>query len=48
MIERAFEVLFVLALVAPPATVIVGVLLLAWPRQQAHVVDHTLRTTSHA
>lgn len=48
MVERAFEFLFALALVAPPATVIVGVLLLAWPRQQVHGVDQTFRTTSHA
>jgi len=48
MIERAFEVLFVLALVAPPATVVVGALLLAWPRQLVHGVDQMLRTTSRA
>jgi len=48
MLERAFEFLFALALVAPPATVIVGVLLLAWPRHRVHGVDHPVRTTSHA
>jgi len=31
MVEQIFEVLFVLALVAPVATVVVGVALLAWP-----------------
>ena len=48
MIQRAFEFLFALTLVAPPATVIVGVLLLAWPRHRVQGVGHSLRTTSHA
>lgn len=48
MVERAFEFLFMLALVAPPATLIVGGLLLAWPRQHVQGVDHTRRTTSPA
>ena len=48
MLERTFEFLFALALVAPPATVIISVLLLAWPRHRVHAVDHTVRTTSHA
>jgi hypothetical protein len=48
MVERAFEFLFTLALVAPAAAVILGVLLLAWPRRRVHGERHTLRTTSHA
>ena len=48
MLERTFEFLFALALVAPPATVIISVMLLAWPRHRVHAVDHTVRTTSHA
>jgi hypothetical protein len=48
MVERAFDFLFALALVAPAAAVILGVLLLAWPHRRVHGVDHTLRTTSHA
>ena len=46
MLERAFAFLFALALVAPPATVIISVLLLAWPRHRG--TEHTVRTTSHA
>ena len=48
MLERAFDFLFALALVVPPTTVIVSVLLLAWPRHRVHRADHTVRTTSHA
>ena len=48
MFERAFDFLFVLALVVPPATVIVSVLLLAWPGHRVLGADHTLRTTSPA
>jgi hypothetical protein len=48
MVERAFEFLFALALAAPPAAVILGVFLLAWPRRRVQGVEHTLRTTSHA
>ena len=48
MVERAFEFLFALALVARPAAVILGVFVLAWPRRRAHGVEHTIRTTSHA
>ena len=48
MIERAFEFLFVLALVAPTAAVLLGGFVLAWPRRRVHGVGHTLRTTSHA
>lgn len=47
MVERAFEFLFVLALVAPPAAVILGVLLLAWPRRVQRA-DHTSRAASPA
>jgi len=48
MFERAFDFLFALALLAPPATVIVGVLLLAWPRHRVSGAGHTVGTTSHA
>jgi hypothetical protein len=48
MVERAFEFLFALALVAPPAAVILGVFLVAWPRRRVHGVNHALRTPSHA
>ena len=48
MIERAFEFLFVLALVAPAAAVLLGVFVLAWPRRRVHGVEHTLRATSQA
>ena len=47
MVERAFEFLFALALVAPPAAVIIGVFVLAWPRRSVHVIAHPIRTTSH-
>lgn len=33
MIARAFDLLFVLALVAPPATVVIGAALLLLPRR---------------
>lgn len=48
MVEGAFKFLFALALVAPPAAVILGVLLLAWPRRRVYGLEHTLQTTSHA
>jgi hypothetical protein len=48
MLERAFDFLFALAFIAPPVTVIVGVLLLVWPRHRVHGADHSVRTTSHA
>ena len=47
MVERAFEFLFLLSLAAPPATVILGALLVLWPRR-LHDVGHTSRTASHA
>jgi hypothetical protein len=47
MVERAFEFLFVLALVAPPSAVILGVLLVAWP-QRLHRGTHTSQAASHA
>ena len=47
MIERAFELLFVLSLVAPAVSVVLGVLIVAWPHQ-LHGVTHTSRTASHA
>ena len=46
MLERAFDFLFALALVAPPATVLVSALLLAWPRHRG--AEHTVGITSHA
>ena len=48
MLARAFEFLFALALVAPPATVVVSLVLLAWPRHWVRGADHTVRTTSRA
>ena len=48
MLEPAFDFLFALALVAPPATLIVSGLLLAWPRHRVRGADHTVPTTSHA
>ena len=37
MVERVFEFLFVAALFAPPATVVVGICLLIAPRRRHHV-----------
>jgi hypothetical protein len=47
MIERASELLFVLSLVAPPVSVALGVLLVAWPHR-LHGVTHTSRSASRA
>jgi hypothetical protein len=40
MVERAFEVLFVLSLLAPAAAIVVGVWLVAWPRRRARLPSH--------
>ena len=48
MVERAFEVLFVLAPAAPPATVMAGRSLLAWRRQQSARRRPGAQNQSHA
>lgn len=47
MVERAFELLFVLSLVAPAVSLALGVLLVAWPHR-VHRVTHTSRAAAHA
>lgn len=44
MIERAFEILFVVSFVAPPLTVLAGVILLALPRR----IHHAASRPAHA
>ena len=45
MVERAFEILFVVSFVVPPVLVLAGALLLAVPRRAHHGVA---TRTSHA
>jgi hypothetical protein len=48
MVERAFEWLFVLSLVAPAVAVILSVLLVIWPPHRLHHAHHTSSATSPA
>jgi hypothetical protein len=45
MIENAFALLFVLSLVAPAATIVLGVLSVAWPHR-VNATEH--QTSAHA
>jgi hypothetical protein len=47
MVQQAFDFLFTLALVAPPAVVIICVALLAVPSRR-HRTAHTARAAAHA
>jgi hypothetical protein len=42
--QFAFDVLFVLCLVAPPAAIVIGIVLLAIPRQGLFHVRHVRHT----
>ncbi len=48
MVERAFDWLFVVSLLAPAVAVVVGVLLVLWPPPRLHGADHTSGAASPA